>query len=204
MSEAPYKKADQHMKRTALYCAGLILGMTGLAYASVPLYDLFCRVTGFGGTTQVASAAPKQALERRIKIRFDANVSPGLGWSLKPETNAVDIAVGETKTIYYQANNSGPTDSVGIASYNVSPPQAGAYFNKLQCFCFNDMVVKSGTNTEMPVVFFVDPAIDENPELKDMKEITLSYTMFPSKKSVSDVQKAGALSSAPQQTKSGG
>lgn len=176
-------------KKTAFACVGLIAFMVGASYAAVPLYDLFCRVTGFGGTTQVATVAPQQVLERSMRIRFDSNTAPELPWAVKPEMGYTDVKVGETRTVYYWAHNLSKDDLVGIASYNVTPERAGMYFSKLQCFCFNDTPLARGQKLEMPVVFFVDPAIHDDPQLQDLKEITLSYTMFPSKKTFAEMQK---------------
>jgi cytochrome c oxidase assembly protein subunit 11 len=180
--------------RVAASCFGLIALMVGLSYAAVPLYEMFCRVTGFGGTPQIAQQAPKNTIERRIEIRFDANVGPHLPWTLTPEVVSTDMAVGETKTIYYHAQNRAKDPTVGVASYNVTPEKAAVYFNKLQCFCFEDQLLKAGEKTEMAVAFFVDPAIDLDPALKDVKTITLSYTMFQSKHAPDEVTKR--LSSA--------
>jgi cytochrome c oxidase assembly protein subunit 11 len=168
--------------RVALACGAFVAGMVGAAYAAVPLYDWFCRTTGFGGTPIVAASAPAAPIGRRITVRFDANVASGLPWDFAPETREVEVAVGETKLAHYAARNhwSGPT--VGTATYNVSPPQAGAYFNKLQCFCFTEQRLAAGERMDMPVAFFVDPEIDKDPELKSLQHITLSYTFFPAKK----------------------
>jgi cytochrome c oxidase assembly protein subunit 11 len=155
--------------------------MLGAAYAAVPLYDLFCRVTGFGGTPMVASAAPAAAGQRVMTVRFDANVVPGLTWRFQPEVSSVDARVGETKTIFYKLTNVGPTSSTGIASFNVVPEMTGGYFNKIQCFCFNEITLSPGESMEAPVVFFVDPAIDTNRDLKSATTITLSYTFVAAK-----------------------
>ncbi len=170
--------------RTVLACAGIVVTMTGAAFAAVPLYDLFCRVTGFGGTTQVASADAARGvpiLDRTIRIRFDANVAPGLGWRFEPETPDVTIRIGEPVTVMYRIRNTGPTASTGVATYNVSPPQIGAYFMKVQCFCFNDMTLQPGESSEAAVLFYVDPELVKDKERGNTREITLSYTFFPSK-----------------------
>lgn len=173
--------ARRHM-RVAAACGVFVAAMVGAAYAAVPLYDWFCRVTGFGGTPIVATSAPTTTSDRRITITFDSNVAPGLGWSFAPETRSVEVAIGETRLVHYTAANRRPAATVGTATYNVSPPQAGAYFNKLQCFCFTEQRLEAGERMDMPVVFFVDPAILQDPELKSLKNITLSYTFFPSRK----------------------
>jgi cytochrome c oxidase assembly protein subunit 11 len=178
--------------RIGLACGAFVAGMVAAAYASVPLYDWFCRTTGFGGTPLVAASAPAQALDRRIRIRFDSNVAAGLPWDFKPETREVEIAVGETRLVHYTARNDWSESTVGTASYNVSPPQAGAYFNKLQCFCFTDQRLAAGESMDMPVAFFVDPEIVNDPDLKSLKSITLSYTFFPSKKPPKPVAERGS------------
>jgi cytochrome c oxidase assembly protein subunit 11 len=167
--------------RVATACASFALFMLGVAFAAVPLYDWFCRVTGFGGTTQVATSAPATQGTRRITVRFDANVTGGLPWTFRPETRSVEVTVGETKTVYYSLTNTSGADSTGIASYNVTPEIAGSYFSKIQCFCFTDQTIKPGERREEAVVFFVDPAIEADPNLRHIRTITLSYTFFPSK-----------------------
>jgi cytochrome c oxidase assembly protein subunit 11 len=168
--------------RVAAACAVFVAAMVGAAYAAVPLYDWFCRTTGFGGTPLVAKSAPAKASERRITVRFDSNVAGGLPWEFMPEAREVEIAIGETRLVHYMAKNNWPAPTVGTATYNVSPPQAGAYFNKLQCFCFTEQRLEAGEQMDMPVAFFVDPAILQDPELKSLKSITLSYTFFPARK----------------------
>ena len=160
--------------RTALICAGVAAGMVGAAFASVPLYDLFCRATGFGGTPLVGSAPAGTVLDRTVTVRFDANVSPGLSWRFSSETPAVDVRLGETKTVLYKLQNTGSAPSTGIASFNVQPGQAGAYFVKLQCFCFTEQVLQPGETIESAVVFYVDPALADDPNLADLSSITLS------------------------------
>jgi cytochrome c oxidase assembly protein subunit 11 len=166
----------------ALACAAFVAAMVGAAYAAVPLYDWFCRTTGFGGTPLVAKSAPAAPIGRRITIRFDANVAPGLPWDFAPETREVEVAIGETKLAHYLVRNNWSAATVGTASYNVSPPIAGAYFNKLECFCFTEQRLAAGERMEMPVAFFIDPEIVKDPDLKNLRSITLSYTFFPAKK----------------------
>jgi cytochrome c oxidase assembly protein subunit 11 len=168
--------------RVGLACGVFVACMVGAAYAAVPLYDWFCRTTGFGGTPLVATAAPAKTLDRTIRVTFDANVDPALAWRFGPEQRAVDVKIGETKLIHYAATNEWSASTTGTASYNVSPPQAGAYFNKMECFCFTEQHLAAGERIDMPVAFFIDPAIADDPELKNLREITLSYTFFPSKK----------------------
>jgi cytochrome c oxidase assembly protein subunit 11 len=178
--------------RVGLALGAFVVAMVGVAYASVPLYNWFCRTTGFGGTPLVATAAPSAPIERRIAVRFDANVAGGLPWDFAPETRQVEVAIGETRLIHYVVRNVGSESNVGTATYNVSPPQAGAYFNKLQCFCFTDQRLAAGERMDMPVAFFVDPAIANDPDLKGLGSITLSYTFFPVRKQSEPVAARGA------------
>ncbi|MBN9669119.1 cytochrome c oxidase assembly protein [Roseibium aggregatum] len=166
-------------RKIAVVCACVFASMVGAAYAAVPLYDLFCRVTGFGGTTQVADRDSDVVIERTITVRFDGNVNRDLSWAFKPKQRSITVKMGETAQLSYLATNTGGKTTVGTSTFNVSPPTAGAYFNKLQCFCFTEQALEAGETAEMPVVFFVDPDMDKDPELKAVKEITLSYTFFP-------------------------
>src|SRR3712207_5042517 len=172
---------QRKMRRTAAACAGIVVGMTALAYASVPLYDLFCKVTGFGGTPVVRAENSSDLAERTISVRFDANVSPGLPWRFSPETPEVRVRLGETTTVLYKVTNPGDRPSTGIATYNVQPDLAGTYFSKLECFCFTEQTLKPGETLESAVVFYVDPRLAEDRDVKDLSSITLSYTYFPSK-----------------------
>lgn len=163
----------------AAVCVAFIGGMVGMAYAAVPLYNLFCQVTGYGGTTQRVEQYSSTVLDREITVRFDANVSGGLPWQFEPVDRNVTMKIGETTQIAYEAKNVFSKPTSGRASFNVTPQMAGAYFMKVECFCFTDTELKPGETMEMPVVFYVDPAIVDVPELKDVKTITLSYTFFP-------------------------
>jgi cytochrome c oxidase assembly protein subunit 11 len=180
MEAAPQR--DRRQKRRHLQvlaaCVAVVAGMGGLAYASVPLYELFCQVTGYGGTTRRVENVTVPVLDKRVTVRFDANVRSGLNWKFYPAQRQVTARFGETVQVLYYAENFGDTTSTGTATFNVTPQQAGAYFNKLQCFCFTDTVVKPGEKLEMPVVFFVDPELVETEEGKDVTTITLSYTFF--------------------------
>jgi cytochrome c oxidase assembly protein subunit 11 len=164
----------------ALLLAGVALGMVGLAFASVPLYRLFCQVTGFGGTTQVAEIAPEAVGERTIKVRFNADVNPALPWIFQPEVREVAVKVGEQKLVFFRARNLSAQPVSGTATFNVTPLKAGAYFDKVQCFCFDEQRLAPGEEVEMGVSFFVDPAIMDDPGLDDVSAITLSYTFFRS------------------------
>nr|WP_319386057.1 cytochrome c oxidase assembly protein [uncultured Roseibium sp.] len=165
-------------RKVAFACAGMFGLMIGASYAAVPLYDLFCRVTGFGGTPQVAESESDMVIDRMITVRFDGNVNK-LSWKFKPEQRSVSLKMGESAQLAYVATNVGDRTTVGTSTFNVWPPAAGAYFNKLDCFCFTEQPLEAGETVEMPVVFFVDPEMDKDPELKHVKEITLSYTFFP-------------------------
>jgi cytochrome c oxidase assembly protein subunit 11 len=164
-------------------CGVFVALMVALAYASVPFYNWFCRTTGFGGTTQVARSAPDQAIARRITVRFDANVTGGLPWKFEPERNSVELKIGEVVTVLFKVTNLAARDTVGQASYNVTPPTVGSYFDKINCFCFTTQHLKAGEQRDMAVVFFVDPALARDSEQDDLNTITLSYTMYPVRES---------------------
>jgi cytochrome c oxidase assembly protein subunit 11 len=160
-------------------CGAFAAVMVGMAFAAVPLYDWFCRATGFGGTPQVATAAPRNVLDRRVLVRFDANVAPGLPWRFEPEQSAIEVPIGDVVTVNYIVTNLSAQATVGQASYNVWPPTVGAYFSKINCFCFTEQRFGPGETREMPVVFFVDPELAKDSEQDDLTSITLSYTMYP-------------------------
>ena len=162
-------------------CGVFVAAMVGAAYAAVPLYNWFCRTTGFGGTPQVATAAPADILQRRVKVRFDANVAGGLPWRFEPEQNSIEVKIGEVVTVKYRVVNESARETVGIASYNVSPATVGAYFSKINCFCFTDQRLEAGEKRDMTVVFFVAPDIVRDSEQDDLDTITLSYTMYPAR-----------------------
>jgi cytochrome c oxidase assembly protein subunit 11 len=186
MTRANHRDLIRRHRTVGLACAVFVAAMVGAAYASVPLYDWFCRTTGFGGIPLVAKEAPAAPIARKITVRFDGNVAGGLPWTFAPEKNEIELAVGETVLFHYVAKSQSARETVGIASYNVSPPEAASYFNKIQCFCFTDQKLSPGERVDMPVVFFVDPAIDQDAEFKSLRTITLSYTFFPSKKASED------------------
>lgn len=174
------KPEGRNNGRLALMLAGGVCLMVGVSFASVPLYRLFCQVTGFGGTTQVAAEAPTTVSERVVTIRFNADVNPELPWSFQPVERAVAVKIGEQGLAFYRAANTGAKAVTGTATFNVTPLKAGAYFNKVQCFCFEEQRLEPGQSMDMAVSFFVDPEILEDPNLDDVKTITLSYTFFPS------------------------
>jgi len=164
---------------TAAICGGVFFGMIGLSYAAVPLYALFCQVTGYGGTTQRVEQYSDRILDQKMHVRFDANTN-GILWDFEPVQREVELKIGETTQIAYKATNRASTPNTGKATFNVTPELAGAYFNKVECFCFTDTTLKPGQSIDMPVVFYIDPAIVDVPELKHLKTITLSYTFFRS------------------------
>ncbi len=165
--------------RTAAYAGLLVLAMVGLAFASVPLYRLFCQVTGIGGTTQRAEAAPGPVAGKEVAVRFDANTAPALPWRFTPEKPREIVTIGEREMAFYTARNLSARPVKGTATFNVTPVQAGKYFSKIQCFCFTEQVLKPGEAMRMPVIFFVDPAILKDPDARGISEITLSYTFYP-------------------------
>jgi len=165
----------------ALCMTGIAFAMVGLSYAAVPLYQIFCQVTGYGGTTQRAERAPDTVLDRKITIRFDANVGRGMGWKFRPVQRSMELKIGESALAFYEAKNLTKTKLTGTATFNVSPVAAGSYFNKIECFCFTEQTLEPGARADMPVTFFIDPKIVNDPEARNIKEITLSYTFFPVK-----------------------
>jgi cytochrome c oxidase assembly protein subunit 11 len=176
------RKTDPALARShrnvALVLTTFVVFMVGVSFAAVPFYDWFCRTTGFGGTPQIASSAPEKKLERKIRIRFDANVA-GVPWEFQPEVREIEVNIGETFLIHYFATNLSRDETVGTATYNVSPPQAGLYFAKMQCFCFTEQRLAPGEKMPMPVAFFVRPEIEEDADARQIRTITLSYTFFP-------------------------
>ncbi|MEM7172387.1 MAG: cytochrome c oxidase assembly protein [Pseudomonadota bacterium] len=171
-----YKKGSN--KRTALVLLGVVPAMVALTFASVPLYRLFCQVTGFGGTTQVAEELPDQALDRQITVRFNADVDPALPVVFEPVQRAVTLQVGEPGLAFYRVKNLSDQPVVTMATFNVTPLKVGGVFNKVQCFCFESQTLAAGQEVDMPVSFFVDPEIEADINLGEVKTITLSYTLF--------------------------
>jgi cytochrome c oxidase assembly protein subunit 11 len=163
----------------AFACGGFVAAMVGVSFAAVPLYSWFCRTTGFGGTTQVAKTAPEQTSGRVITVRFDSNVAPGLPWSFEPERPTIDVRLGEVVTVYYAVRNESARMTTGQAGYNVTPPTVGAYFEKINCFCFTQQTLAPGEKRDMAVVFYVDAKLAKDAEQNAVNNITLSYTFFP-------------------------
>jgi cytochrome c oxidase assembly protein subunit 11 len=181
-------QAGQH-RRIAFIMAGIALAMLALGFASVPLYRIFCQVTGYGGTTQRVSsaqaaqaAAPDVAAARIVSVRFDSNVAPGMPWQFYPEKKTVEVRIGDKKMAVFVAKNLSDKPVTGQASFNVTPDVAGAYFTKIQCFCFTQQTLQPGQEVRMPVLFYVDKKFLNDPDDKDVQEITLSYTFYPVEK----------------------
>ena len=165
-------------KQIVMACALIVGGMVGMAYAAVPLYDLFCRVTGYGGTTQTSAEYSDVILDRVVTVGFDANTNRDLNWGFKPQQVSTDINVGADGLAFYTAQNLSDRPVVGTATYNVTPQKAGQYFAKVECFCFTEQLLMPGESIDMPVTFFVDPAIADDPDMDDVSTITLSYTFY--------------------------
>ncbi len=165
-------------RTTFLVLSGVVFGMVGLSYAAVPLYRLFCQITGYGGTTQVAETAPEAVVDRVITVRFNADVDPALDWDFRPMQRSVRLKVGEQGLAFFRATNLGDRPLTGSAVFNVTPLKAGPYFDKVACFCFDKQRLAPGETAEMPVTFFVDPEIVNDRDLDEVKTITLSYTFF--------------------------
>ncbi len=167
--------------RTVIVLVAVVLGMVGLTAASVPLYRLFCQVTGYGGTTQTATTAPPQVLDRVVTVRFNADTNSSLPWTFRPAQREMRLRVGETGLAFYTARNNADRPITGTATFNVTPAKAGLYFTKIDCFCFTEQRLGPGEEVEMAVTFFVDPGIADDPNLDDVNTITLSYTFFPAR-----------------------
>lgn len=178
--------------RVGLIGVLIALSMLALGFAAVPLYRIFCQVTGFGGTTMRSETgiAPGAVVGKLINVRFDANVSPSLPWRFGPEKNVARVAIGARQMAFFNATNLSNEPITGTASFNVTPEQAGAYFTKIQCFCFTSQTLKPGETMRMPVIYYVDPAILKDKDAADLNEITLSYTFYPDKSAV-DSGRAG-------------
>jgi len=164
----------------AAICGFVVVLMVGASYAAVPFYNWFCRTTGFNGTTQVATSAPSSApLARKIAVRFDANVAAGLPWKFEPEQTEIEVRIGEVVTVFYTVTNQSARTTTGQAAYNVAPLTVGAYFQKINCFCFTEQTMAAGEKRQMPVVFYVDPALVKDGDNAGLNTITLSYTFYP-------------------------
>lgn len=183
MTEEPRKQArdDRGRRRdraVAVACLAFAVGMVGAAYAAVPLYQMFCQVTGYGGTTQRAETAPDRIVDTLVTVRFDANSSPDVPWEFQPNQREMKVKLGAVNQTSYRVRNLSDQRVTAQATYGVTPDNAGSYFNKLQCFCFSDQTLEPGETRDMPIIFFVDPAMTEAEETKGLPAITLSYTFF--------------------------
>jgi cytochrome c oxidase assembly protein subunit 11 len=188
--------ADRN-RRVGMYGALLVAGMVGMGYASVPLYRLFCQVTGFEGTVSknVGGAAPGEVVGKIVNVRFDANVSPKLPWSFAPEKRIQRTAIGARQMAFFNATNDSDHEITGSATFNVTPFQAGGYFTKIQCFCFTKQTLKPHETVRMPVVYYIDPKFLDDPDANDISEITLSYTFYPVPTDQSDAKADKAVDS---------
>ena len=173
---------DRKLKRTLFGCVGLVAVMIGAAYAAVPLYSLFCKLTGFAGTPMIASENNASIGSKQFLVQLDSNVAPGLAWRFAAEQPKLEVRVGETMTVFFRITNLSDRENTGMATYNVQPELIAPYFNKLQCFCFNEMVLKPHESVDVPVVFFIDPEAVKNRDLDKIAAISLSYTFFASKR----------------------
>lgn len=165
-------------KRVAFALTGLVFGMVGMSFAAVPLYQLFCQVTGFGGTPMIVEEGSVEVLERKVTVRFNADTDRNLPWQFHPVQRSVELKLGEQGLAHYQARNVSGRAVVGTATFNVTPLKAGQYFSKIECFCFTEQRLEPGQSVDMPVAFFVDPRMADDPSMADVKTITLSYTFY--------------------------
>ena len=179
--EKTYEKSRASNGSVAMLCVVFVGCMVGMAYAAVPLYQLFCQVTGYNGTTQRAEQYSDVILDRTIKVTFDANTSSDLNWEFKPVQKSITPRIGETVEVKFIATNRSPVPTTGTAVFNVTPMEAAAYFNKVECFCFTETTLQPGEEYEMPVVFYIDPEIVKHRQTRDLNTLTLSYTFYPTK-----------------------
>jgi cytochrome c oxidase assembly protein subunit 11 len=163
----------------AASCGAFVALMVGAAYAAVPFYNWFCRTTGFAGTPQISKIRPAETLARKVTVRFDSNLNGGLPWKFEPEVNKIDLAIGDVATVYFKVTNESARPTTGQAAYNVTPPTVGAYFTKINCFCFTQQTLKPGESRDMAVVFYVDPVFAKDSDQDGVNTITLSYTFYP-------------------------
>ena len=192
------RAANPNVRRRDLIVAGacgvFVAGMVGLSYASVPFYDWFCRVTGFGGRPQIATSVPQGTVGRTVTVRFDGNVGGGLPWRFEPEQNSINVRLGEVVTVNFVATNLAARETLGQAAYNVAPGTTGSYFQKINCFCFTEQRLGPGEKREMPVVFYVDPSLAKDGELDDLNTITLSYSFYAMREPAKPVADRGVKS----------
>ncbi|PIR34742.1 MAG: cytochrome c oxidase assembly protein [Alphaproteobacteria bacterium CG11_big_fil_rev_8_21_14_0_20_44_7] len=169
---------DKKNLSLAINLAMVAIGMLGMAYASVPLYNLFCRVTGYGGTTQIAAELPTDIREREITVRFNADIDSSLNWEFHADQIKSTVKIGENGLAYFTVKNLSDKDEIGMATYNVTPTKAGRYFFKVYCFCFDEQVIKAGETVQYPVSYYIEPAFDDDEYMDDVDTITLSYTFY--------------------------
>lgn len=179
MSEETPPRPQRRMAVTAAIAAAAAVGMVGMAYAAVPLYRLFCQVTGYGGTTQTATSAPNRILAQTVEVRFDTNIAPGLPLEFSAEQRTQTVRLGETSLAFFNVRNTSDRPLPVIARFNVAPHLTGRFFQKLQCFCFSERILAPGESASLPVLYFVDPDMADDPDARDVRQITLSYTYFP-------------------------
>ncbi len=184
--------------RLVFKLVGVVVTMGALAWAAVPFYSWFCQVTGFAGTTQVAERAPDTVLDEKVRVRFDANTMPGMGWTFRPMQQVMELRIGETGLAYFEAINNTDQVITGSASYNVSPDPAGYFFNKIECFCFTEQTLQPHERVEMPVTFYVDPEMVNDRDAGRIRDITLSYTFFRAGKAAGEVR--AELDASPAKT----
>lgn len=187
---SPASKLARSHRRVATTVAGVSLLMLGMSFAAVPLYAMFCAATGYGGTPRIAKEEASTRGERTLTVRFDANVGGGIDWTFEPEIPLMRLRTGDTATVFYKATNHSSKPVTGIATYNVAPDQVGSYFNKISCFCFTEQTLGPGETMEMPVVFFLDPALEKEESMNKVQSLTLSYTFMPVKQKSSPVTAA--------------
>ena len=177
-NQDPHAEISRKNAKLGLTILAVVIGMVTIAYASVPLYKLFCQVTGFGGTTQTSETLPDTILDRTITVQFNADTDRSLPWHFKPEQRKIDVKLGQKGLTAYRARNNAKKPTAGTAIYNVTPLKAGKYFHKIQCFCFDEQILQPGEDVSMPVLFYIDPKMNDDPNMRDVKTITLSYTFF--------------------------
>lgn len=181
LREGEALRKQKGVRRTVVTCVSVVAAMVGAAYAAVPLYDLFCRVTGFGGTPMIGTEAPGTVLDETVRVRFVANTARNLDWRFAAEAPSIETRIGDTQTVFYSVTNRSDQDQVGMATFNVTPEIAGQFFVKLQCFCFEENRLAAGETMDSAVMFYIDPAILDHPVAREIRTITLSYTYFLSK-----------------------
>jgi cytochrome c oxidase assembly protein subunit 11 len=193
----PSLESARRNRRVATIVVSVAVAMVGAAYAAVPLYAAFCKATGYGGTTQVARAASAARGARTLSVSFDANVAPGLDWTFEPESPTVSLRTGATATVYFRVHNRSAREAAAVAVFNVAPEVSGAWFDKVSCFCFSEQRLGPNETAELPVVFFLDPRLEQDHTMNDVAAITLSYTLFAANDAAKPVALAPQAGGAP-------